>query len=309
MGKKGEFNFNWDDIEEKQGKLDDVKSSGGANDDPRFYKVKTDSEGRFLATVRFLPPPQGESVARVPYYSHYFSGVDNSWYVEACPKTIGKKCPVCDHTYEIYTEYGKEGARKRNAGKYQKKAWISNILVLEDKQNPENEGKVFLYKYGVTVKDILDDARKPEDPDQDPINPYDFTNGADFRLAVYQKETPEGKFPQYDKCKFKSQSELYDGDYDKLSEMYGNCESLEEFVKEESYEEYEVLKKKLFKTIGKDYEDVNTELDDFTKKEEKSEKETPKQTPKDEPKKEEKKVELNEVEDEDDFFKSLRDDD
>ena len=330
MAKKQNFNFDWDKVEEDQESLDNTKGGGSGQDDPRFYKVKTDNDGKFLATIRFLPPSAGEAVARVPYTSHYFKGKEG-WYVELCPKTIGKYCPVCSHTYENYQELGKELAKKKNKGMYQKKAWVSNILVVDDKQNPENNGKVFLYKYGVTVKEIIDDSVKPEDPDTLPIKPFDFYKGADFRLNVYTKTADGFDMPQYDKCKFRLKSELLDGDNDDLVELYAKQYSLGDLITDDKFGEYEELKAKLYKVIGVQYEDTNSELDKVNEKtdEEKSDDEFMGRTKKEPeakteaeseakteekvevketPKKEE-KVDLNEVEDEDDFFNKLKNND
>jgi len=315
MASEGRFKYDWAEIEANQKVVDNPHGKGSSiEDDARFYKIKTNDEGKFIATIRFLPPSQTNKdvVTRIPLFNHWF-GEGKKWYVENCPKTIGKPCPACDYTYENHKEYGKDVAKRKNAGKYQKKSYISNILVLDDPQNPENVGKVFLFKYGATILEFLEDAKTPADPEQKPINPFDFYgSGANFRINVYTKEVEGKSMPQYDKCKFQATSKLYDGDDDKIEKVYNSMYRLSAFNEESNFKTYEELKARLDVVLGVEskpksedsresmYSDDGSDSDisDFNSK-----MDSPKSTPKEE------KEDLNMVSEDDDeesFFKKIQ---
>ena len=135
------------------------------------------------AVIRFLPAPEGEDIPIVRVFSHGFQG-KGGWFIENCPTTIGRKCPVCEANNELWNS-GIEDNKKVARDRKRKLSYISNILVVSDPANPENEGKVFLFKYGKKIFDMLQEAMNPSDPDLPKFNPFDFWKGANFKLKAH----------------------------------------------------------------------------------------------------------------------------
>lgn len=313
MAKKRKFgNFDWGKVNEEMKKQDQTSSR---EKDERFYETPLDEDGNFLAYIRFLPPQKGEDLPKVKYYNHFFKDRGKGYYVEKCPTTIGKPCPACEANSEAWNSGDEATARRRKRQTY----YVSNILVIEDKQNPENEGKVFLYKYGKKLNEIIMETISPSEDDEDAIDVFDYYTGADMKLKLYVKEEKQEngktvKYPQYDKCRFKSPSELYDGDDDKIEEVHNKLYSLSQFISEDSFKSYEELVVRFEKVTGKEVErdededadDENTskiveDVEDKEKEEKKPRKSNSKKKDEDE------EINLNLIDDDDEFFSKVRD--
>jgi hypothetical protein len=218
------------------------QSSGGADD--RFWQPQVDKAGNGYAVIRFMPEPKGEDLPYVRTFSHGFQG-DGGWYIENCPTTIGGECPACKKNNELWNsgiEANKEIVRKQK----RRLTYMSNIIVLKDPANPENEGKVFLYKYGKKIWDKLNDIMNPDFEDETPINPFDFWEGADFKLKIRKVDG----YRNYDKSEFDSASELFDGDDDRLEQTYESLYSLQEFVQPSQFKSYDELQQRLDRALG-----------------------------------------------------------
>ena len=199
-----------------------------------------------MAVFRFLPAPENEDMPWAKLYTHAFK-VGGRWYIENSRTTIGEKDPVSEMNSELWNsglESDKDIARDRK----RKLSYISNILVLKDPGAPENEGKVFLYKYGVKIFNKIQEAMQPEFDDEDPINPFDYWAGANFKLKVRKV----GGYINYDKSEFESPSELLGGDDAKLEELWKTQHSLQAFVAPDQFKTYDELKKKLQEVVGDD---------------------------------------------------------
>ena len=154
-------------------------TSGG---DDRLWKLDVDKSGNGYAVIRFLPAPDGEDLPFVKLYSHAFKG-SGGWYIENSLTTLGQKDPVSEFNTQLWnngTDAGKDAARRQK----RKLTYVSNIYVVKDPANPENEGKVFLYKYGKKIFDKLTAAMQPEFEDETAIDPFDFWQGANFKLKA-----------------------------------------------------------------------------------------------------------------------------
>ena len=154
----------------------------GGNADDRIWKLDVDKGGNGYAVIRFLPAPEGEDLPFVKLYSHAFQG-PGGWFIENSLTTLGQKDPVSEYNSLLWnngTDAGKETARKQK----RKLTYVSNIYVVKDPANPENEGKVFLYKYGKKIFDKLTAAMQPEFEDEEAIDPFDFWQGANFKLKA-----------------------------------------------------------------------------------------------------------------------------
>ena len=178
------------------------KPAGSAQVDERLWKPSLDKSGNGYAVIRFLPEPEGEELPWAQVWSHAFQG-PGGWYIENSLTTLGQKDPVSDLNRELWNsgqDTDKEIARKQK----RKLSYYSNIYVVKDEMNPENEGKVFLYKYGKKIHDKIVAAAQPEFEDEQAINPFDLWNGADFRLKICKV----AGFWNYDKSGFANPSTL-----------------------------------------------------------------------------------------------------
>ena len=222
--------------------VEKMNNNGGQGDD-RLWKLEVDKSGNGYAVIRFLPAPDGEDLPFVKLYSHAFQG-PGGWYIENSLTTLGQKDPVSEHNSELWnngTDAGKDTARKQK----RKLTYISNIYVVKDPANPENEGKVFLYKYGKKIFDKLTAAMQPEFEDEEAIDPFDFWQGANFKL----KAKNVAGYRNYDSSEFASTSALLDDD-EALEAVWKKQFSLAELVAADQFKSYDELKTRLNSVLG-----------------------------------------------------------
>lgn len=230
-------------LTEKLVKEVEKMSTGGSGADERFWKPEMDKTGVGSAIIRFLPAPEGEELPWVKMYSHAFQG-NGGWYIENSLTTIGQKDPVSEHNRELWnsgSDKDKETVRKQK----RKLSYYSNIYVVKDPAHPENEGKVFLFKFGKKIFDKILNAMQPEFEDEEPINPFDFWGGANFRLKIRKVEG----YWNYDKSEFDSPSPLFDDD-DALEALWKKEYSLSAIVAPDQFKSYEDLEKRLKYVLG-----------------------------------------------------------
>ena len=225
-------------------KLAKGNQQGGADD--RFWKPEVDKAGNGYAVVRFLPAPNGEDIPWVRVFDHGFQGI-GGWYIENSLTTVGKKDPVSEYNSMLWNsgiEANKEQARKQK----RRLKYIANIYVVSDPSNPQNEGKVFLYQFGKKIFDKINDVMNPQFEDETPVNPFDFWEGANFKLKIRNVEG----YRNYDKSEFESPSTLGDFEDDELEAIWKQEQSLAEFIAPENFKSYEELQAKLNKVLGLD---------------------------------------------------------
>jgi len=218
-------------------------NNNGSSGDDRLWKLDVDKSGNGYAVIRFLPAPNGEDLPFVKLYSHAFQG-SGGWYIENSLTTLGGKDPVSEYNTQLWnngTDSGKETARKQK----RKLTYTSNIYVVKDPANPENEGKVFLYKYGKKIFDKLTAAMQPEFEDEEAIDPFDFWQGANFKL----KAKNVAGYRNYDSSEFAAVSPLLDDD-DALEALWKKELSLAEIVAPDQFKSYEDLKRRLDYVLG-----------------------------------------------------------
>ena len=211
--------------------------------DERLWKLECDKGGNGYAVVRFLPAPNGEDLPFVKLYSHAFQG-PGGWYIENSLTTMGQKDPVSEYNSMLWnngTDAGKELARKQK----RKLTYIANIYVVKDPANPENEGKVFLYKFGKKIFDKLTTAMQPEFEDEEAIDPFDFWQGANFKL----KAKNVAGYRNYDSSEFARSSALLDDD-DAMEGIWKKQYSLSELVANDQFKTYDELKKRMDYVLG-----------------------------------------------------------
>ena len=195
----------------------DSQNSSNFTPDERFWTIKKNKEsGNGYAVIRFLPARPGaeEDECYTRLYSHGFEG-RAGWYIENCPTTIGKNCPLCEANTRLW-QSGDEGSKKIASVRKRKLSYIANIYVVEDRDNPENEGKVFLFRFGKKIFEKLEEAMHPEDEDEEAFNPFDFWGGANFKIKL----RTVGGFNNYDTSRFAAPSEFLDGDEEELDAVW-----------------------------------------------------------------------------------------
>ena len=215
----------------------------GSKDDERFWKPVMDKGGTGSAIIRFLPAPEGCELPWAQVWSHAFQS-NGKWMIDNCLTTLGQNCPVCEANRELWNTGSKDNQnivrdRKR------KLSYFSNIYVVKDPANPANEGRVFLYKFGKKIFDKIMASMQPEFDDEEPINPFDFWKGANFKLKLVKKDG----YWNYDKSEFAPSSALLDDD-DELEAIYKSLNNLNDFIAPSEFKSYEDLKKRLDYTLG-----------------------------------------------------------
>jgi len=222
------------------------KISSKSYSDPnegKFWKPTRDKAGNGFAIIRFLPAPDGEEMPFVRIWDHGFQG-PGGWYIENSLTTINQDDPVSEYNSKLWNsgiDSDKEQARKQK----RRLKYVANVYVVKDSGNPENEGKVFLYQFGKKIFDKLNDLMNPQFEDEDPVNPFDLWEGANFRLKIRQFEG----YPNYDKSEFDAPSTLSDDDAE-LERVYNAEHSLQELIDPKNFKSYAELKAKLYRVLA-----------------------------------------------------------
>lgn len=225
--------------------LEKMSTGGNKYQDDRFWSVPMDEKtGNGTALIRFLPAGRNDKLPWVTVYSHSFQG-PGGWYIENSLTTIGKQDPIGETNQELWAtgiEANKEIVRKRK----RKQQYITNIIVLSDPKNPQNEGKVMLWKFGKKVFEKIQESMKPVFEGDTAIDPFDFWQGANFRLKMKKVDG----YPNYDNSSFEAQTALFDGNDEKLEKVWDSLYTLGEFTDPKNFKSYEELKVRLDKVLG-----------------------------------------------------------
>ena len=215
--------------------------------DDRIWKPTVDKAGNGYAVLRFLPSGEGQELPWVRYWDHGFKGPTGLWYIENSLTSIGQPDPVGELNSRLWNS-GIESDKDRARDQKRRLHYVVNMLVLQDPSNPSNEGKVFLYKFGKKIFDKIMDSMQPEFADESPVNPFDFWEGADFKLKIRNVEG----YRNYDKSEFAAPTALYDADDNKLEAVYNQLHDLSEFSDPKNYKSYDDLKAKLARVLGEE---------------------------------------------------------
>ena len=228
--------------------------------DERKWKPTVDKAGNGYAVIRFLPAVEGDSLPWAKYWDHFFQGPTGQWYVEKSLTTIGKDDPVSEMNSKLWNT-GIESDKKIARSRKRRLHYVSNIYIVTDPGNPENEGKVFLYEYGKKIFDKIMDSMQPQYQDETPVNPFDLWKGANLKLKIAQVDG----FRNYDRSSFGDQEVLSDDDT-KLEAIYNQEFSLNEFTDSSSFKTYDELNLKLTRVLGENGQVTSSaeqmELDD-----------------------------------------------
>lgn len=218
-----------------------IKSGSFNNDDKdKYWNCEVDKAGNGMAVIRFLPAKTDDGLPFVRKFTHAFKH-GSKWFIEPCLTTIGEDCPVCNANSELWdtgTKENQEIVRKRK----RKQSFISNILVISDPKNPDNEGKVFLFKYGKKIFAKIMDSLEPEFSDETPVNPFDAQTGADFTLKIRQVEG----YANYDKSTFATPSDRSK----EINKLLDSIDDLQDLISPDKFKSFAEQQKKLMSVIG-----------------------------------------------------------
>lgn len=231
-------------LESLNAQLDKISSK--SYQDPnagKTWKPTRDKAGNGFAIIRFLPATEGEEMPFVRVWDHGFQGPTGLWYIENSLTTLGQDDPVSEFNGKLWNsgvDADKDQARKQK----RRLKYTSNVYIVKDPSNPDNEGKVFMYSFGKKIFDKLNDLMNPTFEDENPVNPFDLWEGANFRLKIRQFEG----YPNYDKSEFDAPSPLLDDD-DAMETVWTQQHSLQSLVEEGNFKSYTDLKTKLFRVL------------------------------------------------------------
>lgn len=230
-----------------------AEETNKAGKDERFWTPSRDKAGNGYAVFRFLPEPSGREYPWAKYFDHAFQGPTGLWFFENCPTTHGRDfpCPVCEENGKLWNS-GSESNKKIASKRKRQLHYVANIYMINDKANPENNGKVFLFKFGAQIFNILRNAMAPEYEDEEAFIPFDFWEGANFKLKIRD----QGGFPNYEKSEFESVGPLFEDD-EAMEEVYNKLYNIDEFDDPDNFKSYDVLKDKLNKVLVKKASDDN----------------------------------------------------
>jgi hypothetical protein len=244
--KKSKLGSLTEKLVEKFNKMDEGSSR---EEDTRIWTPKMGKAGTGEATVRFLPGGGGhDEEAYVELYSHAFKGPTGKWLIENCPTTLGETCVICESNRQLWSG-GKESIVRGDddsPGRKRKLNYYSNVYIIDDPANPENNGTVKIYKYGIKILDKIKLAQKPTSKRKKPLDVFDMFKGADFNIIINKK----GKYWNYDDSEFLDPEPLLDGDEEKLEEIYNSLYDLTEFHNPKNFKSSEELQARLNMVVG-----------------------------------------------------------
>lgn len=216
-------------------------------EDNRFWKPERDKAGNATATIRFLPTTEGDELPWVKIFSHGFQGPGGRWYIENSLTTIGETDPVAELNSKLWNQSTDDNSPGRKQARAQKRRlnYISNVLVIDDPKHPENNGKVMLFKYGKKIFDMIMDKARPTFEDEEPVNVFDYWDGANFKLRMKTVD----RFPNYDTSSFSEPSPVAKDD-EKILEIANGQYKLAEFLDKKNFKTYDELKRKLEQVLG-----------------------------------------------------------
>ena len=238
--------------------IEALATSNGSEKPGNFWKPEVDKAGNGMATIRFLPSSAGDGEDSLPWvkiFSHGFQG-PGGWLIDNCLTTKNQQCPVCEHNSKLWNSGIKEN--KDLVSKQKRKLnYISNVYIVSDPKHPENEGKVFMFRYGKKIFDKLTEAMNPAFDDETAINPFDMWKGANFKLKIRKVDG----YQNYDKSEFESPSALSEND-EELEKIWKSEHTLKELLNDKEFKTYDVLKERLDKVLGESTSSTRVSIDE-----------------------------------------------
>jgi len=211
------------------------------NEEEGFWFPQLDKAKNGYAVIRFLPAGNNEESPFVQLFEYNFLA-PGGWYIEKSRQTLDRdEADPCAEFLSVLWQTNKDEARKYPRKKY----FVSNILVVDDPAKPENNGKVFKYKYGKQVMDKIFSAYSPKIKSKKSFNPFDLWEAANFNLVIKEKD----RFVTYEDSEFDTELTAIGTDKE-IEKIIEQCASLLELVSPDKFKSYEALKKRLDRVFG-----------------------------------------------------------
>ena len=229
-------------------------NSNNQNDDD-FWQAQQDKVGNGSAVIRFLPGKTEEDTPWVKLFKHGFQGPKGKWFIAECPTTIGQPCGCCTANNALWDSKDEDQIEIARSRK-RKLSYVANVLIISDPANPENEGKVKLFRFGAKIMGKIEAAMTPEFEDDTPINPFDLEYGANFRL----KMAKVNKFTNFDKSSFADSSSVGTAAFQ--ASLKDQLHDIQKFLAPSLYMDEATMQKKLDFVLGEGDRRTSTSRDD-----------------------------------------------
>jgi hypothetical protein len=237
-----------------------------------YWKPTPDKTGNALAVIRFLPGPAVDGDDALPFVRYFDHGFQNKvtgkWYIEKSLTTFDEKDPVSEYNSQLWNSTQDDNSPERKQARDQKRRlhYVSNIYVVSDPKNPENEGKVFLFKYGKKIFDKITKMMNPDLESEPRINPFDLWKGANFKLKMTRQNVNMGgrnvSFPNYDESVFLTAGPLNEND-DELESIWKGEYSLKDIIDRKNFKTYDELKRRLDDVMGLSGAPIRSTTDEY----------------------------------------------
>lgn len=234
-----------------------------------YWKLTTDDALNGQAVIRFLPQQDLDQPAWVDVYTYYFKNKrTQAFYNDQASRTYGKGIPDPVSEYNTWlwnlsdsdevSPAEKERLQDSCKSRAQKHQYYANILVIKDSANPENEGKVFVFRFGKKIYDKIHGQMFPKFEDDTPCVPFDMFEGKNFRLI--SKKVND--YVNYDDSSFTPTTSAVADTDEEIEEILSKCHDLTALVKDPAkVTTYEKKLENLKRVIGQDDELFNEWLD------------------------------------------------
>jgi hypothetical protein len=237
--------LDWTNLDEEIKKNDKANFRDDGYSDNLFTPTLK-QDGTFQAIIRFLPRPEDDGI--VPYVklmNHGFQDV-GGWFIENCPTTLGRECPVCKDNSKLWNEGDEITVKKRGRRTH----YFSNVLIVNDPQQPANNGTVKIFRYGKTIHDMIMEKIKPDSEGIDEkVNVFDYDTGMNFKLKIKPKKTKDGSYNDYSSSEFTGQVVSVGSD-EEINAIDEQLFNLGIIVEENKFKDYKELEKLFKQKIG-----------------------------------------------------------
>lgn len=170
-----------------------------------FSKVKDQKKG-YRSVIRFLPNfveknKLGESaIEKMTHYVKMNDSKELSGYYDS-PRNFGESCDLTKLYFNL-KDSKNAILRERSQLLSFNKSFYSYVLIIEDEQQPELEGKIMIFKYGKTIREKILAESNGEITGVE-CNVFKPHSGKDFVMIVKEIVTGDISYPDYKMSMFR----------------------------------------------------------------------------------------------------------